>query len=372
MMYCMKKKTIILLLKILSIVLLICLIVFKHNWLQINVINRCEGMFFVYKGDRAYRKHKLSYAIQYYRKGLALYPKHYTAWYNLGNIFVVYEDYYSASEAYTEAIKHNKKYVVARMNLGIILAEKLGNFDAAIEQYDAIINTKYHIWAIPFIFSNRTSSKTNKGLAYYNRGRAFREKATYLPDEQRNLTVPLLLKSADSYEKACKILKKNSDARYNLALVYHLLGNYRDAGKNYCKAIELAPMNYEAHYNLAILLRRMKRFKASLEELEKASLLISTSDTTVNAEYIFGILADVSRSYVDYKYDPAYRKIYESDTDNQEVSIKKRKGKKADETESFIDDKGKVSPTNSLDKSIMLNMSRCAGYSYFRNETHEY
>ena len=372
MMYGMK-KFILSLLKILCIVLIVCLVIFKQNWIKVNVINRCEGMFYVYKGDRAYRKHKLSYAIQYYQKGLSLYPKHYTAWYNLGNIFVVYEDYFSATEAYKEAIRHNPKYVVARMNLGIILAEKLGNFDEAIAQYDAIINIKHHIWSIPFIFSNKKSSKTNRGLAYYNRGRAFREKATYLTDEQRSLTVPLFLKSADSYEKACKILKKNSDARYNLALVYHLLGNYRDAGKNYCKAIELAPMNYEAHYNLAILLRRMKRFKASLEELEKASLLISASGTTVNAEYIFGILADVSRSYVDYKYDPAY--IAMSDTDNQDVTPDKRKKKKKNnknEEKSYIDDSGKIAPSDELDKSIMLNMSRCAGYSYFRNESNEY
>ena len=371
------KKFILTLLKILCVALLVFLIVFKQNWIQVHIINRFEGMFYVYKGDRAYRKHKLSYAIQYYQKGLNLYPKHFTAWYNLGNIYVVYEDYYSAVDAYEEAIKYNPKYVVARMNLGIIQAEKLGNFDAAIDQYNTIINTKYHIWAIPLIFSNRRSSKTNKGLAYYNMGRAYREKAMYLPDEQRNMTVTLLLKSADAYEKACKILKKNSDARYNLALDYHLLGNYRDAGKNYCKAIELAPMNYEAHYNLAILLRRMKRFKASLEELEKASLLISTSNTTVNAEYIFGILADVSHSYIDFKYDPMYKKLYESDTDNQEVTPtkwnKKKKHKNKDgDVQSFVDDRGKIKSTDDLDKYIMKNMSRCAGYSYFRKESNEY
>jgi len=372
------KKTILTLIKLLCVLLLVCLIVFKQNWIQIHIINRFEGMFYVYKGDRAYRKHKLSYAIQYYQKGLELYPKHFTAWYNLGNIFVVYEDYFAAVDAYQEAIKYNNKYVVARMNLGIIQAEKLGNFDAAIEQYNAILTTRYHIWAIPLIFSNRTSSKTNKGLAYYNMGRAYREKAMYLPDEQRNTTVPLLLKSADSYEKACKILKKNSDARYNLALDYHLLGNYRDAGKNYCKAIELAPMNYEAHYNLAILLRRMKKFKASLEELEKASLLISTSDTSVNADYIFGILADVSHSYIDYKNDPLYRKMYEADTDNQEVTPtkwgKKHKKKKDKEEniQSYVDERGKIKSSDELDKSILKNMSKCAGYSYFRNESNEY
>ena len=366
-------------LKLMVVLLLIAMVVFKQNWIQTNVINRCKGAFLVYKGDRAYRKNKHSFAIEYYNRGLALYPKHYTAWYNLGNLYVVYEDFYAAVDAYTEAIKYNPKYVMARMNLGIIQAEKLGNFDAAIEQYNKIITTNYHIWSIPIVFSNKRSSKANRGLAYYNMGRAYRQKALFLPDDQRYMTSQLLMKSAEAYEKACKILKKNSDARYNLALDYHLLGNYRDAGKNYCKAIELAPMNYEAHYNLAILLRRMRRFRDSLEELEKASLLISTTDSYVNAEYIFGILADVSHSYVDFKSDPLYARMVESsDKDNQEVtpdSNKKKKHKKKkdeDKEESLLSSDGKVRPSKDLDKQMMLDMSRCAGYSYFRNKSNEY
>ncbi|MCR5265719.1 MAG: tetratricopeptide repeat protein [Cyanobacteria bacterium RUI128] len=362
-------------LKLLVILGLVFMLVFKQDWIQIHIINRCEGMFLVYKGDRALRKNKLSYAIEYYNRGLHLYPKHFTAWYNLGNLYVVYEDYPSAVDAYTEAIKHNPKYVCARMNLGIIQSEKLGNFDAAIEQYTKIITTNYHIWSIPIVFSTKRSSKANRGLAYYNMGRAYRQKALYLRDDERYLTTPLLLKSAEAYEKACKILKKNSDARYNLALDYHLLGNYRDAGKNYCKAIELAPMNYEAHYNLAILLRRMKRFKDSLEELEKASLLISTSGTSANADYIFGILSDVSHSYIDFKSDPRYAAAME-EKDNQDVDPDKKKKKKKhgkeEDVESYISDDGKVRPSDDLDKSMMRDMSRCAGYSYFRNESNEY
>lgn len=355
---------------------LVFVFVFKQNWIQIHIINRFEGMFLVYKGDRALRKNKLSYAIEYYNKGLMLYPKHYTAWYNLGNLYVLYEDYFSAVDAYTQAIKYNPKYVTARMNLGIIQAEKLGNFDLAIEQYDKILTTRYRIWSIPIVFSNKRVSKVNRGLAYYNKGRAYRQKALFLPDTERHLTVPLLMKSADSYEKACKILKKNSDARYNLALDYHLLGNYRGAGKNYCKAIELAPMNYEAHYNLALLLRRMRRYKDSLAELEKASILVTNSGNPANAVYILGILSDVSHSYIDFSSDPNYQLM--SDTDNQEVELNNKKHKKKkkkhekSETEVIISNDGKVRPSKDLDKIMMRDMSRCAGYSYFRNEKDEY
>ena len=361
-------------LRFLVIIGLIFVLAFKQNWVQVHVLNRFQGMFMVYKGDRALRKNKLSYAIEYYNKGLALYPRHYTAWYNLGNLYVVYEDYPSAVDAYTQAIKYNPKYVTARMNLGIIQSEKLGNFDDAIEQYDKIITTKYRLWAIPIVFSNKRISKVNRGLAYYNMGRAYRQKAIYLPQSEQHLYTPLMMKSADAYEKACKILKKNSDARYNLALDYHLLGNYRDAGKNYCKAIELAPMNYEAHYNLAILLRRMHRFKDSLEELEKASLLVTNAGNPANAAYILGMLSDVSRSYADFSLDPNYRVL--SDTDNQEVEPdkkgKKKSKKEKEKSEVVISSDGKVRPSKDLDKIMMKDMSRCAGYSYFRNENNEY
>ena len=154
--------------KFLFILLLLAGLILGRDYVRKYVINRILGVYYVYKGDRAYHKHKLAYSIEYYNKGLEYFPSHYTAWYNLGNIYVVYEDYYSAVEAYKKAIEYNPRYTLARMNLGIIEAEKLGNFDEAIRQYDAILNLKNKIWAIPFLFSNKKSSRQNRGLAYYN------------------------------------------------------------------------------------------------------------------------------------------------------------------------------------------------------------
>ena len=64
-------------------------------------------------------------AINYYQAALKLFPEHYEAWLNLGNIYVAYEDYYSATQAYENAIMAKDNYTIARMNLGIITAEKL-------------------------------------------------------------------------------------------------------------------------------------------------------------------------------------------------------------------------------------------------------
>ena len=373
----MKKRSFKKFLKFVGLVCIILLLVFGRGLIRKYVINRALGVYYVFKGDRAYHKHKLAYSIQYYNKGLEYFPEHYTAWHNLGNIYVVYEDYYSAVDAYQNAIKHNPRYAMARMNLGIVEAEKLGNFDEAIAQYDAIINLRNRVWAIPFLFSNKKSSKQNRGIALYNRGLAYRGKAMFLPDEDRELELGLLRKAAESYEKSHKILRKNSDVLFNLALTYQVMGDYRDAGLNYCKAIALAPMNYDAHYNLAVLLRRLKRYKDSMDELEKASVILSLkSDGEGRSAYVFGILSEASHLYSKYGANEIGANMDIYNTDNQDVNVKKKKKKnkkQKDENEliKFNSSTGKIMPAEDLDKVMIKNFKVCAGMDYFKHEAED-
>ena len=88
--------------------------------------------------------------------------------------------------------------VIARMNYGIISAEKLGDFDGAIDQYDEILKTKRHLLSIPFVYSNRKSYKVNKGLAYYNKGVAYKQKYVYIEDDWE-FRRQYLLKALDVY-----------------------------------------------------------------------------------------------------------------------------------------------------------------------------
>ena len=83
-------------------------------------INKVKGMYYVHKGDIAYKELKMNKAIKMYNQGVRLFPGHYGAWYNLGNIYVAYEDYPSALYAYSQAFKHNPRLMIARMNYGII------------------------------------------------------------------------------------------------------------------------------------------------------------------------------------------------------------------------------------------------------------
>lgn len=312
------------------------------------------SIYYIYKGDKAFSNLKLQKAIDYYNTALRLYPQHYSAWFNLGNIYVVFEDYYSAVDAYEQAVNYNPKMMIARMNYGIVSAEKLGDFDGAIDQYDAIINTKRHLISVPFVYSNRKSYKLNKGIAYYNMGLAYRQKSLYAGDDlqaQKNY----LQKALDAYKHSVKILKHDYDARYNLALTYHLLGDYNNAGLTYCKAIEIAPMNYEAHYNLAILLRHMKYYKESLDELDKATTLITDSDGSSNRQrYIFDVMNDVTRTI-----------LYEN-SDKDFLVDGLGVGNTLHPQITYIN--GKLVDSEDLDKALLKNFKTCGSKKIFLDD----
>ena len=338
--------------KLFSILLIIGAVAFaffNKDWC-LKQYDKLTALYYVYKGDKAYANFKLNKSIDYYNKALKLYPQHYGAWYNLGNIYVVYEDYFSAVDAYEQAIKYNPKMMIARMNYGIVSAEKLGDFDGAIKQYKEIIKTKRHLVSIPFVYSNRKSYKENKGLAYYNMGLAYRQKALYTGD---NLVLQreYMGKAIDSYKNAIKILKKHYDSTYNLALAYHLTGEYSNAGLTYCKAISIEPMKYEAHFNLAILLRRLKFYKESLDELEKATILITDSEGASNRQrYVFDVMNDVTRTIL---------------TDDDKKYLLDRVGDEVVKDGPITYVHGKVVSSKDLDRAIVKNFKTCGSKKIF-------
>lgn len=328
-------------------------LIYTHPEFVRKQLDKVQGVYYVYKGDKELRKLKLQKAINNYTRAVNLYPEHYGAWYNLGNLYVVYEDYYSAVDAYEQAFEHNPKMMVARMNYGIVSAEKLGDFDGAINQYDEILKTKRHLLSIPFVYSNRKSYKVNKGLAYYNKGVAYKQKSIYL-DYDYEYRRQFLLKALEAYKEACKILKRDYDARYNLALTHHLLGNYREAGLTYCKAIELAPMNYEAHYNLAVLLRHLKYYKESLDELKKASTLISTSKTGISSRqrYIFDVMNDVTRTILANADNDLIEKFSDEPSEHTQIT--------------YVN--GRMVFTDDLDNAIIKNLKVCGAKKLIKED----
>ena len=346
---------------------------------------KVKGMYYVYKGDKAYHDMRMQKDIRYYNTALKYYPQHYSAWYNLGNIYVAYEDYYSALYAYSQAFKYNPNMMIARMNYGIVASEKLGDFDSAIKQYEQIIKTKRHLLEIPYIYNNKISSKENKAIAYYNMGYSYRMKSLYANDDwewQRRY----LAKAIKAYQKSLEINPKSYDTLFNLGLAYQISGNYEGAGRCYCQAISNAPMNYEAHYNLAVLLRKLRHYNEAYEEIEKASTLISAlGENSSTQQYAAIVMNDIMRNvYFNEEYKSYLRTIMDEEKSKNKQHM--AKNKKDIATKETKEDKengtvtttqvnivnGKVVATEELDKAILDNFGKCPSMHYFEPQEEDY
>ena len=272
------------------IIFLLSVFVF-WGW-YVKQVNKVFGLYYVYQGDKAYKAGKHEKAIKLYKDGLEKYPEHSLARCNLGNIYVKYEDYYSAVEEYETALKYDPKFIVCRMNLGIVSAEKLSDFDKAIMEYQTIIDTKRATVHIPLIFDSVKSTKENKTIAWYNMGIAYRGKSM-MSGEKTHASNSYLEKAIEAYQKALKRKKDSYNINYNYGVANHIYGDYKEAGLAYCRAIEAEPNAFDAHYNLAILLKKIGKLRESQEEFEKALLLSNTQQDPYIAKYIFGIYSDV-------------------------------------------------------------------------------
>lgn len=363
----------------------ICVAVYFNQQFALRQLDKVKGMYYVYKGDKAYSQMNMQDAIGYYNRGLDLYPQHYSAWYNLGNIYVAYEDYHSALYAYSQAFKHNPRMMIARMNYGIIASERLGDFDTAIEQYRKVIDTKRTLLSIPYVYDNRVSFVENKAIAYYNIGVTYRLKSLYA-NEDWEARRKSLSKAIEAYQHSVELNPNNYDAQYNLGVAYHTVGDYERAGRCYCKAINSAPMNYEAHYNLALLLKKLKHYKEAYEEIDKATTLITALDgNSATQQYVAMVMNDITRNL---HQNPEYRRRLEMILEDEKRKtaqhmVKDKKElkstlKKEDKIGETITSKGinfvngKIVATEELDQAMLENFGKCSAEYLFNRLEEDY
>lgn len=317
----------------------ICAFILFFFW-DFIILNINHGMAFylVEHGDKAYSNAQYIEAINDYEKALELYPEHYRARYNLGNIYVAYEDYGKAAECYEEALAHKKDFLKARINFGIILVDGLSQIDKAIEQYKIAVKTTS---------LNPAKIKENeedRAIAYYNLGLAYKNKSLLLGYD-RVASRAQLQNASVAYLNSLKLRDENYDTYYNLALTYQLLGNYDGARKYYCKAINMQPFNYEAHYNFAILLGQEENYFESMEELEKAGIILDSKGDSYRTYFVYGILNDISQKAILKQGLGAFLKNSETHLDYKPDEIQ------------YVD--GKVHISDKLDTRIINNMKSC-------------
>ena len=299
---------------LIPILITIGMVILFHNQASIY-FKQVVAFYYVFKGDQDYQKRQYQNAINNYNYALQLYPEHSKAQYNLGNIYTTFEDFYSAIGCYEKTLNIQPNYINARINLGILLSEQIHDIDRAINEYINAVNSNPGKIKIPFLYDNSKYLKVSKAIAYYNLGLAYRAKSLLYGYDSIS-SRGFLMNAADNYKKSLEIEPNNYDARYNLALTLHILGNYSEALQEYCKAIKIAPLNYDVHYNLALLLKQMGRYQDSLQELEQASLILSAKGEIDKTQYVYQILGDV-RLKANIKREKKNRD--KDKTDNQEV-----------------------------------------------------
>jgi tetratricopeptide (TPR) repeat protein len=317
----------------------ICALALFFFWdLIIMSVHHGMAFYLVERVDRAYQNAQYIEAITDYERALQLYPEHYRARYNLGNIYVAYEDYQRAAECYEEALFYKQDFLKARINFGIILVDGLRQIDDAIAQYKIAVKTNS---------MNPAKLKENqedRAVAYYNMGLAYKDKSLLLGYD-RIASRAQLENAAVAYLNSLKLREPNYDTYYNLALTYQLLGNFDGAKKYYCKAINMQPFNYEAHYNFAILLSQDENYFESMEELEKAGIILDSKGDSYRTYFVYGILNDVSQKAILKQGLGAFLKNSEKNLDYKPDEIQ------------YVD--GKVHISDKLDKRILNNMKSC-------------
>lgn len=314
--------------------------------------NKIKGYWWVFQGDKALKKQDLQNAIYCYEKGIKLHPGHYKAMYNLANIYVVYEDYYSALKNYKKALLIRPQFEIARIDYAIILSQTYKT-DEAIEEYKKVIQKRPKFYKIPFIVDNKKSYTYNKGVAYYNMGLAYRTKSL-MAGLNKKTSREYLKKASESYEQSTEILN-SYNSNYNLGLIHQLLRNQHQAGYYYCKAIAINPMEYEAHFNLAVLLNDLKNYKGATEEFKKAGLLLDSKGDSTKTRYIYDILSDVNQKSVVQLSEQDFKNL------RLEQDLKNDSQYKA----------GKLVINYSKDKKedvFLKNFAQCAGREIFTGE----
>lgn len=307
---------------------------FYRNWYKVQY-HKAAGFYYVYKGDKAYKNKEHQKAVELYKTALRHYPGHSRASCNLGNIYVSFENYFEAVNYYENALKYSPDFMVCRMNLGIILAEKTSDYDRAVQEYGRVINSKPFTLNIPFIYSNKKAVEHNKGAAYYNTGLAYRGKSVFM-GENTDISEIYLKKAKEAYKDAEKYLKDDYDNTFNAALTDHLLGNYAEAAEEYCRAADIKPEELDVHYNFALLLRSMRLYKESLEEFEKALFIIEYFGIEGRDKYIYGIINELKRRITD-KDDLNYLKEHSNPSMLDENGIVYSKGRIQADNQKDID-----------------------------------
>ena len=98
----------------------------------------------------------------------------------------------------------------------------------------------------------------------------------------------------------------------------------------------------------------MKKYKESIDELEKASLILDTESDIQASRYVFDIIYEINQKLVA--------------TDRYKYLVEQNKDEHWDQESQLVYKEGKVYLSENYEEEMKKNFSRCAGKKYFTDK----
>jgi len=194
---------------------------------------------------------KLAEAVEQYRRAVAIWPGHHSAWYNLGNTLSRLKRYDEAVEAYEEALKIVPDDTAALHNLALTYRNK-GEPEKAVEVFQRILELR----------PGDDSVRMNIGATWAGSGR---------------------------YDEALKVFGEivrndpgNVGALVNMGNIYMIQGDSLRAETLYGRALKTAPLDRNANNAMLGLLISQDR----LREAEEMVRRMKTNNIPVRRRFL--------------------------------------------------------------------------------------
>lgn len=217
---------------------------------QQAIIRYNQGVAYQKQGDAYYNN-----AIVEYKEAIKWNPELYSAYHNLGIIYIDLKDYTSAEEMFKVTIRQASGEVGEYNNLAYIYLKmgKLSDSESILKRAEILSISSYQI----------------KQLAelYHNLGIAYSENKNY-EEAQRLLT------------KAVILVPTDGRVHYNLGIVNTQLDRLSDALNEFEKAAEISPEDEQTHLALASLYIKSNQRENAIQELRRAHQINPSNSET--------------------------------------------------------------------------------------------
>lgn len=230
--------------------------------------------------DTIIKMQMLERAVEYLRKGLDIHPKYQQGWVLLGNAYLKYKDYKSASLCYENSLKINPASADALNNILYTAqqAEKDNYIDIAIIIFNKTLTYKKDISDIVlaicdcYLKANKIDSAISLVKAKYkdtkNEYKYLAKLGEIYGKYLNNLDLAL-----DYFKKSLALNNKYLSSNENIGIVYGLRKDYKNSLFYLQKALEIEPKNKRITLNIAQTYRLMGNIAKANEYMKMSEKL---------------------------------------------------------------------------------------------------